>query len=139
MSLRLTILSPERRLVEDGHAEEVTLQTSEGQVQILPGHAAMVGTLDTGFFTYQNASGEKTSGVISSGFFEVKDDRVSLMAETLELRSEIDVDRARRAQKIAEDALKDAELDEHKFKKYQLKLQRSMIRQQMAGKEHPEE
>ena len=58
------------------------------------------------------------------------------MAETIELRKEIDVERAKRAQKIAEDILRDAELDEHRFRKYQLKLQRSLIRQQVAAKDH---
>ncbi|HAR44141.1 MAG TPA: F0F1 ATP synthase subunit epsilon, partial [Bdellovibrionales bacterium] len=53
-------------------------------------------------------------------------------AETLELKAEIDVNRAKKAQKLAEDALKAADLDEKKFKKYQLKLQRSLIRQHLG-------
>jgi F-type H+-transporting ATPase subunit epsilon len=129
--LSLSILTPERRLVEKLSIDEVTLPGSEGQIQILPGHAAMIGTLETGVFSYLG-SGKSAVGVISSGFFEVKDDEVSVMAETLELKSEIDVSRAKKAEQLAQDALNGASLDEHQFKKYQLKLQRALIRQQIT-------
>jgi F-type H+-transporting ATPase subunit epsilon len=131
--LKLSILSPERRLLEDSLVDEVTLNGSEGQIQVLPGHAPMVGTLETGSFRYMNG-GVEHEGIISSGFFEVRDDLVSVLAETLELRGEIDLERAKKAQRDAEDALKGADLDEHAFKKYQLKLERSIIRQQLADK-----
>jgi F-type H+-transporting ATPase subunit epsilon len=72
--------------------------------------------------------------VISSGFYDVKDDVVNVLAETVELAGEIDLDRARRAQKAAEDNLKSAELTESSFRKYQLKLERALIRQQTAGR-----
>lgn len=132
MSLKLTILSPERKLLENASAEEVTLFGSEGQIQILPGHAPMIGTLETGVFSYRAAGAPEVSGVISHGFFEVKDDKVRVMAETLELKSEIDVPRAKKAQKLAEDALRDANLDPSQFNKYQLKLQRALVRQQLG-------
>ena len=133
--LTLSIFAPERRLMDKKQVEDVTLTGSEGQIQILPGHAPMMGRLDTGGFEYTLSGGEKTSGVISTGFFEVKDDQVSVVAETIELRSEISVVRAKLAQQKAENALKEAGLDEHHFKKYQLKLQRSLIRQQLAERE----
>ena len=130
--LKLTVLSPERRLLENVDADEVTVRGSEGQVQILAGHAPMVGTLETGVFSYQLKNEQVTNGIITHGFFEVHDDVMVIMAETLELSGEIDVDRAKRAQKNAEDTLREADLDEHKFKKYQLKLQRALIRQQVV-------
>ncbi|HCM40738.1 MAG: ATP synthase F1 subunit epsilon [Bdellovibrionales bacterium GWB1_52_6] len=132
MSLKLTILSPERRLLENVSAESVTLFGSEGQIQIMPGHAPFIGVLETGTFSYRPAGGQDIVGAISHGFFEVKDDKVVVTAETLELKAEIDVNRAKKAQKLAEDALKAADLDEKKFKKYQLKLQRSLIRQHLG-------
>jgi len=134
--LLLSILSPERRLVENVRVQEVTLSGSEGQIQILPGHAAMIGTLETGIFNYQVEGASPVTGVISSGFFEVRDDKISVMAETLELKKEIDLHRAQKAQQQAEETLKEADLDEHKFKKYQLKLQRAIVRQRIGGGEH---
>lgn len=119
-------------MIENVSVDEVTLTGSEGQIQILPGHAKMIGELETGPFKYLPSGGSETNGFISHGFFEVLDDKVVVTAETLELKGEIDVNRAKKAQKLAEDALQDANLDESKFKKYQLKLQRALIRQHLG-------
>jgi F-type H+-transporting ATPase subunit epsilon len=134
MPLKLTVLAPERKLLENFAVEEVTLFSSEGEIQILPGYAPIVGTLETGVFKYVGTDGSKATGVISSGFYDVKDDVVNVLAETIELAGEIDVDRAKRAQKLAEDNLKAAELTEQSFKKYQLKLERALIRQQASAR-----
>src|SRR4051812_14187753 len=107
--LLLSILSPERRLVENVRVQEVTLPGSEGQIQILPGHTAMISTLETGIFSYQVEGAPLIRGVISSGFFEVKDDKISVLAETLELKKEIDLNRALKAQQEAEETLKEAD------------------------------
>ncbi len=133
-TLKLSIYTPERKLLESALALEVTLPTSEGQIQVLPGHAAMIGTLETGVFSYSVAENQTEVGVISTGFFEVANDHVKLMAETLELQQEIDAERAKRAQQTAEESLRGADLSETSFQKYQLKLQRSLVRQQVAGK-----
>lgn len=131
--LKLSILSPERRLVEKLTVDEVTLPGSEGQIQILTGHAPMIGILNTGTFLYKAPQKDAVTGVISTGFFEVTEGEVFVIAETLELKGEIDVARAKRAQERAEETLMSADLDEHQFKKYQLKLQRALVRQQLAG------
>lgn len=131
--LKLSILSPERRLVEALEVDEVTLTGSEGQIQLLPGHAAMVGTIETGLFEFRSGDQPPVTGVISTGFFEVRNNVVQVLGEILELKGEIDLGRAKKAQQLAEETLKDAELDEHKFKKYQLKLQRALVRQQVVG------
>jgi len=135
--LKLSILSPERRLVEGAVVDEVLLPGSEGQIQILGGHAPFIGVLQAGFFRYRTESKEPVTGVLSAGFFEVQGNEVYVMAETLELQGEIDVNRAKKAQQMAEETLKAADLDEHQFKKYQLKLQRAIIRQQLASQNHP--
>jgi F-type H+-transporting ATPase subunit epsilon len=134
--LKLSILSPERRLVEGASVSEVTLKGSEGDIQILPGHAPMVGTLDIGAFVYRSTDGSATAGVIAGGFFEVRDDQLTVLAETVQLKNEIDVEGARKAQKEAEDALKEANIDEHNFRLYQARLEQSLVQQQVASKEH---
>jgi F-type H+-transporting ATPase subunit epsilon len=134
VGLKLSILSPERKVVEGLEVSSVTLRTCEGDIQILPGHADLISTLDTGVFKYTGTSdGAGDLGVISSGFVEVKNGQVSVMAETVELKSMIDANRAKKAQSKAEQELSGSNLDEHQFKKYQLKLQRAMIRQQVAS------
>jgi F-type H+-transporting ATPase subunit epsilon len=134
--MKLSILSPERRLLENCVVEEVTLPGSEGEIQILEGHAPMVGTLETGIFHYKTPDGTLHSGMASEGFFEVKANVVNVMAEHLELKGEVNLELAKKAQVEAENALKDAALDPGHFNEYQNKLQRSLIRQQLAAKDH---
>ena len=136
--MKLNLLSPEKKLVSSLEVEWVTIPTSEGEVQILPGHAPILGLLETGPFAYAAAGTQApVRGVISSGFFEVLSDTVSVMAETVELADAIDRERAAKAQKKAEAMLGGAaELDEHAFKKYQLKVQRALVRQQAASHDH---
>ncbi len=133
--LKLNILSPERKLVSGLLVDSVTLPTTEGQIQILPGHAAIMGQLTTGILRYDGAEGSKKfeAAAISTGFFEVNDDDVTVLAETIELGKEIDRGRATAAFAKAQQILVESELDEHAFKKYQLKLERALIRQQVAA------
>ncbi len=130
--MKLSLLTPNRKLLTEEPVEGVTLTSSEGLIEILPGHAPMLGSLETGAFAYKKEnSNEAQEGFISTGFFEVSEDHVKVTADTLELDSEIDLDRAKEAQRKAEEALKDPQIDEKKFRKYQLKLQRSVVRQQL--------
>ena len=128
----LSILAPERRLVQDEMVPFVILTTSEGEIEILPGHADMVAKLETGRFEYLQ-NGQKVTGVISSGFVNVESGAVKVLAETIELASEINLSRAKLAQEKAEKMLVDSSLDEKAFKKYQFKLQRAIIRQNIGG------
>jgi len=129
--MKLTLLTPARKLLEGFEVQKVTLNGSEGQIEILPGHAQMMGTMETGSFAYETNAGTDM-GFISTGFFEVKDDTVTVLAETLELKKEIDASRAEQAQRKAEEMLKDSALSTDHFKKYQLKLERAIIRQQIV-------
>jgi F-type H+-transporting ATPase subunit epsilon len=58
---------------------------------------------------------------------------VTVLAETAETPEEIDRERATEARKHAETQLGKGDLVPADFQKYQLKLQRSLIRIQLAG------
>jgi F-type H+-transporting ATPase subunit epsilon len=128
-TFNLSILAPERKLLQDEAVESLIITTAEGEIQILPGHADMISALETGRFVYSQSNGKKVVGVISTGFLNVESGSVKVIAETIELAGEIDKNRAKQAQANAEKRLTEAGLDEHAFRKYQLKLQRSIIRQ----------
>ncbi len=131
-TFKLSILAPERKLLQNQDVKSLIVTTGMGEVEILPGHAPLVATLETGRFQVIDSSGKALEGVISSGFLNVSFEQVSVTAETIELKGEVDLSRAKRAQDKAEQMLKDASLDEASFKKYQLKLQRAMIRQTLG-------
>ncbi len=129
-NLFVTVLSPERKLLENMEISKAKFKTSEGEVEILPGHISIIGTLEAGLFDFVHSKdGGSTKGVFSSGFYRLSGNTLTVTAETIELKGEISVDRARAAQAKALQMLKEASLSEEDFRKYELKLQRAVIRQ----------
>lgn len=129
--ITVDIVTPTKKVVEGVHVPEVKVTTSVGEIQVLPGHTELLAILGTGPLSY-TVDGEEKKYAVSYGFVEVRKDKVLILAETCESATEIDRARAQTAQKRAEEALASA-LSEEDFKKYQLKLQRAIIRQQIAN------
>jgi F-type H+-transporting ATPase subunit epsilon len=127
--IEVDIVTPSRRILEGMKVERVSLPTQDGTITVLPGHAELVTLLGTGVLTFPGGSGERKF-VVSYGFAIVRKNKVIVLAETCEEASEIDLARAKAAQKKAEQYLGTAK-DEGELRKYQLKLQRSIARQQI--------
>src|SRR5450755_4768308 len=107
--LRLIVVTPERQVV-DAAADEVQLPGELGYLGILPGHATLVTLLKIGILSYRDGSTARALA-IASGFAEVADDTVSVLADLAEDRAEIDTAQAERDRAQAEDALKTAGAD----------------------------
>ena len=77
---RLRVYTPERQLV-DAEVREVTAQGAWGQIGVLPDHAALVTALEPGPLTYR-ANGSATTLTLGSGFAEVRDNVMTVLAES---------------------------------------------------------
>ena len=102
-TFKLEIVTPEKRVV-DTPAEEVQIPGKNGYLGVLPGHAPLITELAVGEITYRENSSEQRLAV-AWGFAEVLPDKVTILAETAERPSEIDVERARKAKERAEQRL----------------------------------
>jgi F-type H+-transporting ATPase subunit epsilon len=102
-TFQLEIVTPEKRVV-DTAAEEVEIPGRNGYLGVLPGHAPLITELSVGEITYRDNSGEQRLAV-AWGFAEILPNKVTILAETAERPSEIDVDRARKAKERAEQRL----------------------------------
>lgn len=133
--IQLIIVTPERQLLRESVAE-VTLPGADGQLGVLPGHAPLITEMGIGELTYRpKAGGEVGHLAILSGFAEVLGDRVTVLAETAERPEEIDLTRAERARKRAEERLASAASDPNvDWGRAAVALQRSLIRIQVAHK-----
>ena len=136
--LTVSIVTPGRRVVGPVSVRRITLPGGKGEMTILPGHARLLSTLETGILSFEQDNQKVTHAAVSHGFIEINDDGVTVLADTLELPEEIDADRARKAQERAESQLRAKENFEADMVKWQRKLQRAMTRQQLAslGKQH---
>jgi len=101
--LKLEIVTPERRVL-DTEADYVSLPTASGEAGILPNHAPLITALKPGILTYSTKSTNERLAV-SSGFAEVSSDVVSVLVDTAENGTEIDIEVARRDRETAEKAL----------------------------------
>jgi F-type H+-transporting ATPase subunit epsilon len=99
--IQLEIATPERQLVRE-EVTEVQLPGKSGYMGILPGHAALLGQLGTGFLSY-TVGGRKRYLSVQGGFVEVLPDHVRVLANTAERAEEIDIDRAKEDLKKAQE------------------------------------
>jgi F-type H+-transporting ATPase subunit epsilon len=106
-TIELEIVTPERLVVKD-RAEQVQIPGRNGYLGILPGHAPLITELAVGEIVYTNA-GVTTRLAVAWGFAEVLADKVTILAETAELASDIDVPRAEAARDRAQEHIKKAE------------------------------
>lgn len=93
-SIDLEIATPERLLVKE-QVSEVQIPGKEGYLGILPGHAALLSQLGTGFLSYTVASRKRYLS-IHGGFVEVLPEQVRVLANVAERAEDIDLDRARK-------------------------------------------
>ncbi|MGY1592574.1 F0F1 ATP synthase subunit epsilon [Geodermatophilus sp. SYSU D00708] len=108
-TLQVELVAVER-LIWSGEANMVIARTTEGELGVLPGHAPLLGQLaEGGVVTIRTSQGEDLVVAAHGGFLSVTDRGVSILAETAEISSEIDVERAREALRRAQDAGDDAE------------------------------
>ena len=68
------------------------------------------------------------------GYFEVEDDKITVLVETAEAADEIDLERAKAALGRAEEALKKLTAEDKQFRSMRQPLSGRLIRVQVAGK-----
>ncbi len=96
-ALNVALVSVERE-VWQGEAVEVIARTTEGEIGILPGHAALLGQLAEGFtVTVKQSGGQDVVAAVHGGFLSVADSQVTVLAEIAELSTDIDTARAQAA------------------------------------------
>jgi F-type H+-transporting ATPase subunit epsilon len=114
-TFKLEIVTPEKKVV-DTAAEEMQIPGKNGYLGILPGHAPLITELAVGEITFRENSGSSSNEqrlAVAWGFAEVLPNKVTILAETAERPSEIDVERARKSKERAEERLTsgDSEVD----------------------------
>jgi F-type H+-transporting ATPase subunit epsilon len=105
MTLQVELVVPDGE-VWSGPAQMVIAKTLEGDIGVLTGHAPVLGILAEGSVVRirPEEGGEEISAAVSSGFFSIADDRVSVLARQARLSADIDA--------AAVQAALDAELGE---------------------------
>lgn len=101
---KLRIITPDRTFYE-GEVSMVEFNTSEGEIGVLKGHIPITVVVAPGILTITEETGRKLAA-LHSGFAEILQDSVVIMAEIIEWPEEIDVSRAQDARERAEERLR---------------------------------
>ena len=93
----------------DHHASFIHAVTKDGQIGILPGHINLVAPLEVDELKVRRVDDESHVDwiAVNGGIIEVKDDFITIIANSAERDRDIDVSRAERAKQRAERVLEE--------------------------------
>ncbi len=134
MPLTVELVTAERIVRVEQGVDVLIAPGSEGQMAILPHHAALMTTLEPGELIVRRA-GQEDSFTVTGGFLEIRNDRVTILADAAEPFEEIDVARAEEARRRAEERIRryreqaDRDVD---LARAQAALQRALLRLRVA-------
>lgn len=128
--LQLDVVTPERRVLSED-VETTTVPGANGELGILPGHTPLISQLKTGVLSYTK-DGKTSQLHVSGGFVEVRDDRVSVLADVAERPEEIDAAQARSTKERVEKQLTAWTGTEEELEQARIDLERAQVRMQLA-------
>lgn len=132
-SLFLEIVTPERVLVSQ-EVDMVIAPGTEGEFGVLPGHVLFLSGIVPGELRYTSGS-QRESMVVTTGFAEVSNDKVSVLVDAAERAGDIDVYRARDAMKRAKERLaKERATENIDFLRAENALKRAIARLKVSEK-----
>jgi F-type H+-transporting ATPase subunit epsilon len=131
-TLRLRIVTPERQLLDE-EVDEVTAPGTVGEFGVLPNHITFLSSLQPGPLSYKRG-GRPHLLAVGSGFAEVTENIMTVLADSAEFAEEIDVERARAALHTAEENLKTLAVTDPAFAEAEAAHRRAQIRLEIAGK-----
>ncbi len=130
--LKVDLVTPYKKILSE-EVDEITATGALGEFGVLPGHAPFLTSLKIGELTYKKG-GQFFHLALNWGYFEVEDDKVTVLVETAERADEIDLERAKAALGRAEEALKRLSPEDKSYKVQEAALERALVRMQVAGK-----
>lgn len=125
------VVSPTGRVFQ-GQAVSVRAPGVEGAFAVQRGHAPMIAAFTVGPLVITPGEGEAVTFATSGGFLEVLDDVVTVLAETAEPATAIDVDRAKASEERARAALAESGTDSEARRLAEEKLERARNRARVA-------
>jgi F-type H+-transporting ATPase subunit epsilon len=136
MTIRLEIVTPERLAYADD-VDAVNVPGIEGELGVLPHHAPLLTTLGLGELRIRKGGVEEGFAIVG-GFLQVQPDKVVVMAETADMASEIDLERAQEARREAERAIGTASHEPADLAAARAALQTALLRIRVAERRHRE-
>lgn len=130
-SFKVKIIAPDR-LFYEGDADMIELTTTEGQIGVYKGHIPLTAVIAPGVVRVYESEGDVKSAALISGFVEILQDSVEVLAEIVEWPDEIDLKRAEEAKIRAERRLSE-KAAETNLARAELALKKAVARIETVG------
>lgn len=135
-SFTLNIFTPEGVVVRGLKCESLVIPTTNGVINVLPGHTHILTKLGTGILTAVTNMGHRHFSC-TAGLVKVLKSEVTILSYTSEKPEDIDMERAKSARSKAESRLKSSEaLSQVDYIKFNRKLERAHMRINLAKMHH---
>ena len=125
-SFIVKITAPDR-LFYSGNADMIELTTTEGQIGVYKGHIPLTAVIAPGTVRIYETEGQVKSAALISGFVEILQDKVEILAEDILWPNEIDVKRAEEARIRAERRIAEKATDTN-LARAELALKKAVVR-----------
>ena len=102
--LHLTVLSPEKSILERD-VYSVTVPGAQGYLGILKGHAPLISSMVPGKLTAKDSDGRVSVYAVGAGFIEVSQNRVIILADSIQPADGINAAEATAARDAAQKRL----------------------------------
>jgi F-type H+-transporting ATPase subunit epsilon len=130
--LTLRVISQEKKLLEE-IVDKVTLPSTDGEITILPQHAALLSELATGHLRFTQ-DGVEQDVVVSRGFVDVHPSgMVTVLVDSATHARDISVEKVQQAIKDAQETMSHSE-DRRELLMAEASLKRAMLEMKIAQK-----
>ena len=130
--LNIEIITPDK-VVFKGEIISVTVPGVKGRFQVLRNHAPLVSIFEIGMIEVVTPDNNSSYYATGGGTIEVLNNNVLILADSLELAENIDVERAKNAKQRAEERL-DKKEEDTDIERAQKALQRAVNRLKIVEK-----
>jgi F-type H+-transporting ATPase subunit epsilon len=126
----LEIITPSKSVFK-GQVKSVTVPGSLGNFQMLFNHAPLISSLEIGKINLVDINDKEIQLVTGGGTVEVKENKILILADSIETLDELDVERAKKSYQRAKERLANRKSDVD-FVRAELSLNRALNRLKFA-------
>ena len=108
MPLNVDVVTAERVVYSEEGVDEIIVPGSEGELGVLTMHAPLLTMIESGVMRIVKG-GDEVEIAITGGFLEVRENRVTILADAAERAEDIDAAKAEEARRQAERQLAERE------------------------------
>ena len=126
------IITPSKSVYK-GQVKSITVPGTIGNFQVLFNHAPMLSTFEIGKIKLNDTNDKEIEYATSGGTVEVRDNKILILADSVESANEIDVERAKSSYERARGRLAARGKGDIDVLRVELSLQRAINRLKLTG------